>query len=193
MDFLTFQGGKKWNTDLKWVKKALLLTITTNYYWKRSSTIFSIGSSSSYYSVLSATCSSPWPSVLGRSTRSQMFVRINILWGLGNLSHMNWNTYTTLIYSYSSWFEIIFGVPQGAILGPILLKIFLADLFFILKEVDIANFDNNNTPYTSSKNTDEFIESLEKAPNTLFQWFTSNLFKGNPDKSHLIVKKKPKN
>ena len=83
-------------------------------------------------------------------------------------------------------------MPQGAILGPILLKIFLADLFFVLKEVDIANFDNNNTPYTSSKNTDEFIESLEKAPNTLFQWFTSNLFKGNPDKSHLIVKKNQK-
>ena len=33
----------------------------------------------------------------------------------------------------------------------------------------------------------ELIESLEKALNTLLQWFKGNHFKGNPDKCHLIV------
>ena len=33
----------------------------------------------------------------------------------------------------------------------------------------------------------ELIESLEKALNTLLQWFKDNHFKGNPDKCHLIV------
>ena len=64
-------------------------------------------------------------------------------------------------------FEIIFGVPQGSTLVPLLISIFLADLCFVLKSLDIINF--GNTPYTSPKNTDELIESRKKSSNTLFQ------------------------
>ena len=64
---------------------------------------------------------------------------------------------------YSTWFEILFGVPQGSILGPLLFNISLVDLFFILNKIDIPNYADDNTPYTSSNDVNGFKKVLEEA------------------------------
>ena len=100
---------------------------------------------------------------------------------------LNRNQRTRINNSYSTWIEIVFGVPQGSILGPLLFNVFLADLLFILNSMDIANYAEYNTPYATANDIDSLIASLEEASNSLFTWFGNNLMKSNAGKFHLLV------
>ena len=94
---------------------------------------------------------------------------------------------TKINQAYSSWEEILFGVPQGSILGPILFNIFLINLFLIVQNVDFASYVDDNTIYNSSENIDDVILSLQESSKQLFKWFSNNQMKSNSDKCHLIV------
>ena len=89
--------------------------------------------------------------------------------------------------NYSSWSELLFGVPQGSILGPLLFNIFLADLFFIIKDIDIARYADDTTPFIVKYNIETFIASLEQVSEDLFNWFKNNRLKRNADKCHVLV------
>ena len=93
---------------------------------------------------------------------------------------------TKMNSEYSSWEEIMFGVPQGSIPGPLFFNIFLCDLFLIMKNTDIASYADDNTPYTTGNSIEEVIQKLENAAKTLFQWFRDNHMKTNPDKFRFL-------
>ena len=46
---------------------------------------------------------------------------------------------------YSSWRELISGVPQESILGPLLFNIFINDIFWLVDKTKIANYADDST------------------------------------------------
>ena len=100
---------------------------------------------------------------------------------------MKQKTQTKIDVNYSSWSEILFGFPQGSILGSILFNIFLADLFFVLKDIDIASYADDSKAFIVENNIDNVIASLEQVSDALFNWLKNNRLKNNVDKCHVLV------
>ena len=92
--------------------------------------------------------------------------------------------------SCSPWEEILFAVPQGSILGPLLLNIFLCDLIFKMNKTDLCSYADDSTPYRTANTIDEVIQSLQYDPMMLFKWFSNNQLKANTSKYHLLLNKK---
>ena len=86
---------------------------------------------------------------------------------------------------YSSWKEIISGVPQGSILELLFFNIHLCDLFFNIEKFDIANFADDNTPYVTGNNISSVVKLLEEVARVIFQWFKDNEMKANADMCHV--------
>ena len=98
--------------------------------------------------------------------------------------------------SFSLWEEIVFGAPQGSILGTLLFNIFLCNLFFIMKETNFSSYADDDTHYRTADTIEEVIDtieevikSLERDSTMLFKWFSDNQMKANISKCHLLVNK----
>ena len=88
---------------------------------------------------------------------------------------------------HSSWTEIINGVPQGLILGPLLFNIYLSGLFIFFQESDLANYADDNTLYAYEKDMGSILLKLEEDSKRLIEWVCYNNLRANPDKFHLLL------
>ena len=88
--------------------------------------------------------------------------------------------------SISEYLNLLLGVPQGSVLGPILFNIFINDLLLTIQESSICNFADDNTIYVCDLSIPRIINRLESDLALVSSWFSNNGMVANPDKFQLI-------
>ena len=68
---------------------------------------------------------------------------------------------TKIDSAYSDWANVIRGIRQGSILGPLLFNIFINDIFLVVEKSDICNFPDDNTLYSHGSNLPIILNNLE--------------------------------
>ena len=83
--------------------------------------------------------------------------------------------------SFIWWKIILAGVPEGSILGPLLFKVSINDIFLFPQQYETANYADDCTIYSSHKNITSIMTSLNHDFAILSNWFKIFMVL-NPDK-----------
>ena len=87
----------------------------------------------------------------------------------------------------SPWTEILKGVPQGSVLGPLLFNVFVNDLFYFIERSDLYNFADDNSLSCASYSLNHLMCNLEHDSNICINWYKMNGMEAAPSKFHFIV------
>ena len=94
---------------------------------------------------------------------------------------------TKISSSYSDWYDIARGVPQGSILGPLFFNLFINDLFLLIERTNICNFADDNTIYSCNINLKTILKDLKYDMQNILKCFKVNSRKPNPKKFQFMI------
>ena len=82
--------------------------------------------------------------------------------------------------------EVITGVPQGFIDGPLLFNSFINDLILFLYTTVLSSYADDNNLYATGNDKEETKRALVKDFQTVINWFYENYMILNTGKCHYI-------
>ena len=94
---------------------------------------------------------------------------------------------TKINISFSSWSELLCGVAQGSILGPLFFNIYLNDLFYGFSVTNVCNLADDTTAYACDIDLPTLLHNVEYDTLYAIMWFDANYMKLNEDKCHFLV------
>ena len=89
--------------------------------------------------------------------------------------------------NFSSWEELLQGVPEGRLHGSLLFNIYFNDLFYLTESTEVCNFADDTTFFACDKVLNSLIKTLEHNSLLAIEWFQNNDMKLNQDKCQLLV------
>ena len=88
---------------------------------------------------------------------------------------------------FSNWSELLLGVPQGSVLGPLLFNIYLNDLFYLTECTNMCNYADDTSFHACDSYLKDHITRLEHDSLLVIEWFQGNYMKLNQEKCHLLI------
>ena len=89
--------------------------------------------------------------------------------------------------NFGSWDELLQGVPQVSVLGPLLFNIHLSDLFYLTEFNDVYNFADDTTFFACDSDLKHLMERLKHNAKLAIEQFENFYMKLNKDKRHVFV------
>ena len=83
--------------------------------------------------------------------------------------------------------DVICGVPQGSVLGPLLFIIYTNDLPNSLKHTHAILFADDTTIYTKSNNIKSLYQNVNNDLDGLYEWFKANKLSLTVGKTHYML------
>ena len=93
-------------------------------------------------------------------------------WFSTYLSHRT--QFTVINKNHSATKNIVSGVPQGSVLGPVLFLIYINDLYMSVKDQKLSLFADDANVFVVNHDLAMLFEKANEVCFNLFEWFTAN-------------------